>query len=286
MAPSIQDEEKLYILILRKAPLSQIIRVYDTMYKKSYLVPSHVPFSDIKNVFHVHDSLKLVEKYSIPEIIFEPIDKFSKHGGTLLHAAILTENVELVRHMIYVSIDELKGLKYSTTTSISVNLWRVFVNKSYAMYNPLLAAAAVKNTEIMNIVYEFDLYSNLYNNIGYTEPTFKQIGCLLPNTALHYAVLYRNYKACDFLLSKGFDINTVNDSMKTALFVAAEEGMTDMCHYLLDHGAETDSVDLRGLKCIDVADSEDLRIILRRGPVSKISSALPMTSGTVSAVSI
>lgn len=72
-------------------------------------------------------------------------------------------------------------------------------------------------------------------------------------TPLIYSIYYGNRKARALLLANGADVNAADYANRTALMFAAVRGEPELIEELLDRGAETDILDLRGKNALDFA---------------------------------
>ncbi|TGZ71555.1 hypothetical protein CRM22_002565 [Opisthorchis felineus] len=79
---------------------------------------------------------------------------------------------------------------------------------------------------------------------------------------LHYAADYGQPEICEYLLSKGADVNTPDDYGVTPLLAAIYENHIDCARVLLEKGAKfLNTPD--GVSYLEVAESEKLRTLLR-----------------------
>jgi len=86
---------------------------------------------------------------------------------------------------------------------------------------------------------------------------------------LHSAVRAESLPAVQFLLDKGFNYNSRNNSKQTPLFLAASSGQTDIVRTLIQVGAEVDLADSRGWTPLMVAVKNNnaslTRILVKEG---------------------
>ncbi len=77
------------------------------------------------------------------------------------------------------------------------------------------------------------------------------------------AVTYNNIEMVKYLISKGNDVNaTTRRSRFTPLMAAACYGRLEIAKLLLEHGADKDAVDAKGISVIDFARKTNKKSIL------------------------
>ena len=72
------------------------------------------------------------------------------------------------------------------------------------------------------------------------------------NTALHFAIIQKNYEAIVVLLENGMDIDSKNNDGRTPLMLAALSGDEKLTEYLLEHGADKSIKDNSGQTAVDL----------------------------------
>ncbi|KAF5839130.1 ankyrin repeat-containing domain protein [Dunaliella salina] len=90
------------------------------------------------------------------------------------------------------------------------------------------------------------------------------IGNQMGQTALHIASLWGNIESMEVLLKAGADANTRNMRGSTPLHfaAAAKKNAKQACEVLLKKGADTEAVDMMGRAPYEMADSDEVRVML------------------------
>ncbi len=99
------------------------------------------------------------------------------------------------------------------------------------------------------------VYYLLDNNIANIEDKDED-----GQTVLHIAAIYNNEKI-EYLIGKGADLNTTDNSGYTPLILAAKTysyGMTEVVKTLLNHNADIEAKDLNGMTALHWAAKEGL----------------------------
>jgi ankyrin repeat protein len=73
------------------------------------------------------------------------------------------------------------------------------------------------------------------------------------NTALHFAIIQKNYDAIVVLLENGLDIDARNTDGRTSLMLAALSGDEKLTEYLLENGADIMVKDKSGQTAVDLS---------------------------------
>ena len=68
-------------------------------------------------------------------------------------------------------------------------------------------------------------------------------------------------EACKYLLSQGFDINTLNEEGNTPLYVAYKADAVEVIPYFVENGANTDIKNSEGLACVHLATAHLTRLM-------------------------
>ncbi|MCK9472458.1 ankyrin repeat domain-containing protein [Sulfurimonas sp.] len=105
---------------------------------------------------------------------------------------------------------------------------------------------------------DFDLVMHLVEN-GADIFDFDEEGVSI----FDMAITYNNIEMVKYLISKGVDVNsTTRRSKFTPLMAAACYGRTEVVKLLLEHGADRDAVDAKGISVIDFARKTNKKSIL------------------------
>lgn len=77
------------------------------------------------------------------------------------------------------------------------------------------------------------------------------------------AVTYNSIDMVKYMISKGFDVNRTNRKSRfTPLMAAACYGRTEIAKLLIEHGADKNAVDIKGISVIDFARKTNRKSIL------------------------
>lgn len=258
---SLHEEERLYIFIFRKIPLSQLVTLYDLLYKNRedmtcykcrgigykakgfYQCCGEFPCSSndlgFEYIVNVHVNRAIEGKYSLKSKLIEDDEHVHYPGiATIMHAAVFMDNYELVDHML----------------STNPKMWNFFLKKHYhddALCTLLCLASRLRGVKMFQRIYDVCPYQK---TPWHLEPTF-----------LHRLVPSGNAAVIEFLLSKGigFPIDSMDKNYETPLFIAAKEGLPETCKVLIEHGANPMYMNLEAQNCIDVAKTENVKRVLR-----------------------
>lgn len=85
----------------------------------------------------------------------------------------------------------------------------------------------------------------------------------IPYAPLHSSAFTGNVNMIRLLLHKGADINFQDSSGETALHYAAYKGQKKVVQELLKQGAKTDISDVKRKQSIDLAKTEEIRMLLK-----------------------
>lgn len=124
--------------------------------------------------------------------------------------------------------------------------------------SPLLRAAKAMDAPAIALLLKHGALVNLPNNTGIT-PTMAAagLGSVDADTRGWYNtpdVQQRAIASLDLLLKAGGEINAKGGrSQQTPLHAAAFWGWNDVCKYLIDHGADINAVDAKGMTVVDAA---------------------------------
>lgn len=149
-------------------------------------------------------------KYLIEEKGADIEKRTSVEGYTALYIAAKKRHKEVVKYLLD------KGAFANTEDILDMS--------------PLLAAARNLDTEMMDILLENG--ADLEYKTGFSR-----------YTPLIWCVLWESYKAIDYLLERGANINVEDYFGHTTLMIAAREGKLKLMKYLLERGVEINTLD-------------------------------------------
>jgi len=82
------------------------------------------------------------------------------------------------------------------------------------------------------------------------------------NTFLHYAIFYRNFDVCKFLLKKGASPNIKNMEGYTAMMYSILYGDCSYVHLLLEYGGDPRIKDNFGVDSFDLSNNKEVSELL------------------------
>ena len=164
----------------------------------------------------------------------------SNFSNSLLHFAILNDDVEIVRMLLDkgVNVENFNG---KTALHNAVERMQTEIINTAGALNVIPMCLAIKkdSKEIINLL---SSRANIDNNrskstISWSVTADPRKGC----PPLHLAVKKGNEELTKFLLSKGADVNAIGTSGTTSLHIATEHGNLKIVEFLLKHGARVNS---------------------------------------------
>ena len=150
-------------------------------------------------------------------------------GDTALHYAIQAGNYEMCEFLVRRGIDiNIVSSSGKPIVHFACSL------KKYKICSFLIDQGAdINELEFRNVTIQ--VHQKLQPQVQWTESiTYSE-------TALQSAALRGNVETCEFLVSKGADLNLADSTFgNTALHIACNEGYLDVCEVLINNGADID----------------------------------------------
>lgn len=173
---------------------------------------------------------------------------------TPLDLAAQSDHVDIVKVLIEKgSVVNENGGSNNKSTALSLAV----KNNHIEIVKALLSAGADVNTnngEPIRLAISLD-----YNNVTNTLLKQKNIRIDLPlpdnRTFLHIAAQNGNLRIVEALISKGVDINAIDDTKVTSLFIAATLGHDAIVQVLISNGAKINSQSSDGITPLQIAAS-------------------------------
>ncbi len=122
-------------------------------------------------------------------------------------------------------------------------------NEDNSGWTPLHWAAVNRNEEITRMLIDANADVNVQDEYG--------------DTPLHYATGNGRIKIARMLIDAGADLNVQDKWDRTALHLAAGNGRVKIARMLIDAGARKDIANNEGKLPYDLAETEELKNILR-----------------------
>ncbi len=150
-------------------------------------------------------------------------------GRTMLHAAALNDNANLMRYLLSLGLPPDEKDSYGIT--------------------PLFIASEQGHINTMRVL----LDTGASPHVRCSIPSSGSLHVIKQRTPLHAAIFSNSVKAIDLLVNHGADIDAADSNGITPLHMAAMLGYSSIIKRLLSRGARPDVKDLRGLTPLDYA---------------------------------
>ncbi len=221
--------------------------------------------SDIFEIVKENDFKRLKDNLKYVNINAKDENSFS-----LLHYAVLNNNLEMVRYLLLNNIDvnsQNNDLNSALHLSVIYNYLGIF--KTLIKHNalidlknkdgetPLMLSIKLKRDEMSNILLSYnakiDVKNNRDENIVFFASHAGNLKLVLDSiennkdllysknmnndTLLHISAKLDNYELTKLLLEKGLEPNILNKDNETPLFNAARENNIEIASLLINNGA-------------------------------------------------
>ncbi len=209
------------------------------------------------------------------------------YGNTLLHYAVINNNLEITRFLILNQID-VNGANQDNNTSLHLSI----LNNSIAIFktliksnakidvlnndfeSPLMLAIKLNREDMIDILMSMHANINYVNKKGESAIFFsvysnklnlfnsllKENNKLLfsrtknNNTLLHVATNQSNVKFVETLIKLNCLPNALNDDLESPIFACARNNDFDSCRILLENGAFVEIKNKYNESVLDISD--------------------------------
>lgn len=121
---------------------------------------------------------------------------------------------------------------------------------------------------------------------GVKKPIVEFLTTELKRFPLHQAVFQNDFSAVQRLLQEGHSIEEETDDGQTALHIAAECGLEEMCRFVIKHGVKVNALDNFGGTALHAASACQsglgvIRVLIESGADAQLKDAAGMTPGAL-----